>query len=535
LTLSNLYAGNVFTNFISVSNILIPGSSPVPGYVLSTTGTSISWVAQSGGGSSQWTSLVSGNTIYYSNNVGIGSTAVPTANLTVTGNIYASNALSTTNVFATTANIVTLNVQTLNGYGGMPVWTAAPGPPPTRTLTSFQDESGQTSLVVNSVFTTSSGKTNLVLTLASFTPTFTTTSFISVNWDQPVSSSSGEIFRVVVGNPTTYTTAYISGVYSISGTSGTVPLITNWTGGTALPAYAAATTTTQSYSLSPGYYIYTNAAAGSITGGTAQATLAFSAQGYTSPYSPSSSQTFTVTWNNIGQTITLTSLETITFLQSFTSTTWSTSITNVSLGAVTSQSTTQTNGSGTITPSGLSSSGIMTFGTPLFKDNIGLTTSISFTVYYLRPANITDSSSHSAGPITVSSVNINTTGSFSYPSFWLFKLSGSPVVGDIVSGTSIISSTYQNNPALGDRVKSLAQYVTNPQSYTQTFWFGILASASQPASFNSGSSPSLISSRTPTTATVDLYPTPTPGGWTTTTYNLYGFTLGSGQSYVSIS
>jgi hypothetical protein len=177
----------------------------------------------------------------------------------------------------------------------------------------------------------------------------------------------------------------------------------------------------------------------------------------------------------------------------------------------------------------------MTFGTPLFKDNIGLTTSISFTVNYLRPANIIDSSSHSTGPITVSSVNINTTGSFSYPSFWLFKLSGNPVVGDIVSGTSIISSTYQNNPALGDRVKSLAQYVTNPQSYTQTFWFGILASASQPTSFNSGSSPSLISSRTPTTATVDLYPTPTPGGWTTTTYNLYGFTLGSGQSYVSIS
>jgi hypothetical protein len=180
----------------------------------------------------------------------------------------------------------------------------------------------------------------------------------------------------------------------------------------------------------------------------------------------------------------------------------------------------------------LSSSGTMNFGTPLCKDNIGTTTSISFTVNYLRPANIIDSSTHAA-QVTVSSVSINGTGSFSYPSFWLFKLSGNPLVGDIVSGTSYASGV----SSLGNQQKTLAQYVTNPQSYTQTFWFGILASASQPTSFNSGSSPSLISSRTPTTATVTLYPlSGRPAGWSTDpTFNLYGFTLGSGQSYVSIS
>ena len=43
LTLSNLYAGNVFTNFISVSNILIPSSQPTPGYVMVTNGTTVSW------------------------------------------------------------------------------------------------------------------------------------------------------------------------------------------------------------------------------------------------------------------------------------------------------------------------------------------------------------------------------------------------------------------------------------------------------------------------------------------------------------
>jgi hypothetical protein len=269
------------------------------------------------------------------------------------------------------------------------------------------------------------------------------------------------------------------------------------------------------------------------TGGSASASLLFNVIGDSSPYTPSPTQSFTVNWNSIGQTITLGSLGTIVFLQTFTSTSWSTSITGLSSsGTVTSQTTTQTNGSGTITPSGLSSSGTMTFVTRLCKDNISSTsTSISFGVNYLRPANIIDSSPHATGVITVYSASINSTGSFSYPSFWLFKLSGNPVVSDIVSGASIIANT------IGDQQKTLAQYVTNPQTYTQTFWFGILASASQPTSFTSGSTPSLPANRTPTTATVILYPlSGRPAGWITDpTFNLYGFTLSAGQSYVSIS
>jgi len=64
--------------------------------------TKISNVAISGGGggSSQWTGTT-GNPIYYVPNVGIGSSATPTAKLQVTGNVYVSNAITTTNVFAT--------------------------------------------------------------------------------------------------------------------------------------------------------------------------------------------------------------------------------------------------------------------------------------------------------------------------------------------------------------------------------------------------------------------------------------------------
>ena len=63
--------------------------------------TKISNVAISGGGgSSQWTGTT-GSPIYYVPNVGIGSSATPTAKLQVTGNVYVSNAITTTNVFAT--------------------------------------------------------------------------------------------------------------------------------------------------------------------------------------------------------------------------------------------------------------------------------------------------------------------------------------------------------------------------------------------------------------------------------------------------
>jgi len=546
---------------IVVTNITIPGSSPVPGYVLSvnSTSTGVAWVAQTGGGGGGGGTGPTGATgpapsgnpgqfiflsgsgvagaanVYQSltsNSVGIGTTN-PTANLHVVGNIYASNSVSTGNIFASRANIVSLNVQTLQGYGGNPVWTQPTSS--TRAITSFQDENGQLSTVTGAAFSSISSGTSLVLTLASFTPTFSLSSSITVNWDVTISASTGSIFSIKVNNPTSFPSAYISSVNSINSSTGSVPTLANWTASPSSPPYASGGGSgSQSFTLNSGQYIYTNSVAGTGTQGSASAYLLFNVVGGSSPYTPSPTQAFTVNWNAVVQTITLDNLGSIVFLQTFTSTTWRTSITGISsIGTVTSQSTTQTNGTGTITPSGLSATGTMTFGTPLCKDNIGtLTTSISFTVNYLRPANIIDGSSHAFSPGAVSSGSVNGSGSFTYPSFWLFKSTGVPVVvGDVVSGATIISST------LGDKQKTLAQYVTNPQVYTQTFWFGILATASQPTSFNSGSSPSLISSRTPTTATVALYPlSGRPTGWSTDpVFNLYGFTLTSGQSYVSIS
>jgi hypothetical protein len=115
----NIYASNTITTpnvtisgLTNISNLQISGVSGTSGQVPTATGvgSGIVWTTPSGGGgSSQWTGTV-GNPIYYIPFVGIGSSLNPTASLMVTGNIYASNAIQTSNIFSTLANIATLNV-----------------------------------------------------------------------------------------------------------------------------------------------------------------------------------------------------------------------------------------------------------------------------------------------------------------------------------------------------------------------------------------------------------------------------------------
>jgi len=85
LQTTNVFATTINASTINVASISVPGSTPTPGYVLSTTGAGLSWIAAGGGGPSQWTTGT-GN-IYYTSSVGIGTSAV-SAQLTVAGNIY---------------------------------------------------------------------------------------------------------------------------------------------------------------------------------------------------------------------------------------------------------------------------------------------------------------------------------------------------------------------------------------------------------------------------------------------------------------
>jgi hypothetical protein len=86
----------------NINGLQIAGVNGTAGQVLtaSGTGSSVIWATGGGGGSSQWTGTA-GTPIYYVPQVGIGSTSTPTSNLMVTGNIYASNSITTNNIVAT--------------------------------------------------------------------------------------------------------------------------------------------------------------------------------------------------------------------------------------------------------------------------------------------------------------------------------------------------------------------------------------------------------------------------------------------------
>ena len=88
------------TGTANLNGIQINGKNGPPGYVPVATGTGsgVAWGLPPG--STQW-SGTAGGPIYYVPNVGIGASTTATAKLQVTGNLYVSNALTTTNVYAT--------------------------------------------------------------------------------------------------------------------------------------------------------------------------------------------------------------------------------------------------------------------------------------------------------------------------------------------------------------------------------------------------------------------------------------------------
>lgn len=107
----NIYASNALTTTnVYSSNIADQtGSFGTTGQVLTKAATGTLWAA---GGTSQWTTGTSN--IFTSNSVGIWTSSV-SSNLTVIGNAYVSNALTTTNLFATNVTATGTITGTWNG------------------------------------------------------------------------------------------------------------------------------------------------------------------------------------------------------------------------------------------------------------------------------------------------------------------------------------------------------------------------------------------------------------------------------------
>ena len=389
-----------------------------------------------------------------------------------------------------------------------------------RTLTGYS-ESGTTSTVRTAEFVSSA----LRLTLATFTPTLAAagTPSASPNWDVAATG-----FTVTVTNPDDVTSDYISSVYSVTGTTGSVTgTLGSYTAGAKSNTPAATIDWTQTFTTNGSSYI--RPVSSTITGGSAAATVVFNHNtGSESEYTTSNAS-FTITWATPTMSLSKTDKSGSTFLKTYTTTTYTASVTGITTAANYVHSITASGG----TVSSGTGSGTFTFTTPIHKDNTGTTRTISNTTTFTRPIAVTGTSYTATSSSTTSSI----AATFTYPSFWLFTASTGtlPTRADIIddaTATGFESTLTQ----LADQTKTLTvQAINNSDANPRAFWFAVKSSASQPTTFKTGASSTLLSDVAYTDAgTVSLEPDSPPAGYSSVNYNLYGITLQPGTTYVQI-
>lgn len=389
----------------------------------------------------------------------------------------------------------------------------------TRRLTGYIDPNGSQ----YPVRTTELLAGAFVINLASFTPITTSTILpaILLNWDIVCSG-----FSVSVNNPLDFPTEYLSSVNSLvvrSGAVTTTPNSYTSTGPTATPAggvsWAQTFSTNGIGTIRP---ISTT-----IAGGTASATVIFNSKSDTTPevVFPDVTTTWAVTWNTPTLAISMVDPTGSTFLQTYTQALYTINITGI---------TNPSNYTTNVTPTGgivsnPTGQGNFTFDTPVHKDNINVTRSVSVTATFSRPISVTGSAY--TAQLTASDLILAPT--FTYPSFWIFTASTSapPTRPILVSGSAFTTGV----TVLANQVKTFAGTVSNTLAIPRVFWFGVKSSIVQPTVFQTGASASLLSGVTVVNRTVQLSPDVVLSGYVLENYNLYGIVLQPGNTYVSIS
>jgi hypothetical protein len=383
-----------------------------------------------------------------------------------------------------------------------------------RTVTGYKE-----STTTYPVRTTSFSGGLLEFVLASFTPTLTATAAPSatLNWDVPVSS-----FTVTVDNPFDFPSQWISNVYSLAAVTGSISSLSTFSAGAKSMTPAGGVDWVQTFTVAGSAYIYSSS--NTITGGTSTSTIQFVASDSGSSSVFANTATLTVNWRTPTLSCSVTALSGNTFLETYTSTTYTVSITNITDPANYLTSVTPTGG----TVNNSNTSGTFTFTTPVHKNNTSTTRKVDVLTTFTRPVAV-QGTAYSADL----SSNASVSATFTYPSFWIFTSSTSspPSRADIIDGTGFESAA----TVLGNQVKTYAAYVNNADASPKAFWLGVRTSASQPTSFKTGASPSLLSDVSYTSSSVNLEPDSPPSGYIAESYSLYGITLQPGTTYVSIS
>jgi hypothetical protein len=392
-----------------------------------------------------------------------------------------------------------------------------------RDLVTFYDTGGAKTIRKSYFYNDSiTGEPVFAVQLATFSPGLAANVLpsSSVNWDVVCSG-----FQVIVTNPTDYTSEYISSVYAIAQTGGSVyTTLVNYSAGAKSATPAGGVSWYQTFSTNGTAYIRSTST--TINGGSASGTITFNHVVGTPPESPyGTTASFSITWATPTNAVSINALYGQTFLTTYSSTTYSIGVSGITTASNYSNSVTPTGG----TVNNSSGSGTFTFTTPIHKDNAG-SRSLALATTFTRPVGVTGTSY---------SVTLNTTASptasFTYPSFYIFTVGTAtvPVRADIISGSAFASAV----TVLGDSQLGIATVeITNPNAYASAFWFGLRTALTQPTIFQIGPSAIQLSDVAYVNGgTVALQPDSPPAGYTAESYTLYGITLQPGKTFVRIS
>jgi hypothetical protein len=394
------------------------------------------------------------------------------------------------------------------------VWTTNSS---TRVLTGYKEGS-----VVKTIRSAEFLNNKFTITLAEFTPTISASALPSnnLNWDI---SAGG--FSVTANNPSDFDSQYISSVKSITATSGSISNLSTFVAAAYSATPAGGVNWTRQFTIDASSYIRPQST--TVNGGTVSADVVFNYNNGSSEVEFTAQKaTFTVNWATPTTSVSLSALSGQTFLSTYTSTSYTVSVTGITNSSNYVHNCVATGG----TLSSATGSGTMTFTDPVHKDNAGVSRSITNTTTLTRPANVTGTS-YSVQATANSALSGAT---FTYPTVWLWTNSTAtkPTRSDIVSGTAFSGSATQ----LGNQAKTFSGVVNNSAAVPRAFWFAVRASTAQPSTFKTGASSSLLSDVVPNTgSTVGLAPDSIPSGYTPESYNLYGITLQPGNTYVSIA
>ena len=412
-----------------------------------------------------------------------------------------------------TTRLYDANILNNEGNKAGITWTVSGATDQYRTATNFIDSDLEEYLIREMNFT--SGK--LRIEVAQFTPTLSATGQINLRFDEKATQ-----FSVSVDNPTDFITRYINSVSSIAETNAYVgTTLGDYNAGSKsqTPAGGVDWTQTFTFDSASGAAVRDNST--TIFGGTSIGEITF-ADDQGADFATTAS--FTTTWQTPNVSISMGNLSGNQFLESYTSTSYNVSVSGMQYPSNYTHTVSATGGS----LSSTNGSGTLTFTVPIHKDNNG-GRQVSVVTEFRRPPGVATTSYAVNDTAADTSLNAN----FTYPSLWIFTNStGSPPTrGDVVNVDQFESAVNE----LSNQTKTFTGTVNNPSASPQAFWFMVRSAASQPTTFQTGASSSLLSDVGVTTGTLNLEPDSPPSGYSAEQYNLYGITLQPGNTYVSIS